>query len=168
MLSAGMSGQAKADAVRIANDELDKRLRALAATIPVELLHTDPGGGQWTLAENLAHIAEFSRFFADDVAAQLKDEGVAVGRTHEHPGRNAAVAAAAGQSLDNLREALDTALAALAEQLGQLRSEHLDHMGHNRKYGPEPLQRFLERYVLEHKAAHAQQLETTMDAVRQR
>jgi len=164
-LSADKHGRARANAVRIANDELDERLRTLAAAIPAELLHKDPGEGQWTLAENLAHIAEFSRFFAADLAAQLEHEGATVGRTHEHPGRNAAIAAATSKSLDDLRECLDTAFAALADQLGQLRSEHLDRVGHNRKYGPEPLERFLDRYVLGHKAAHAQQLEMTINAV---
>lgn len=155
----------RADAVRIANDALDERLRALAAAIPAERLHTDPGNGEWTLAENLAHIAEFTRYFAADLAAQLQDEGAAVGRTHEHPDRNAAIARAKGQSLDDLRAALDTGLTELAEQFGELVDKHLDRMGNNRKYGLEPLHRFLARYVLDHKASHAAQLERTIDAV---
>ena len=164
-MSADLHGRARADALRTANDQLDVQLRSLATAIPAEYLHTDPGDGQWTLAENLAHIAEFSRFFTQDLASHLGNEGAAVGRTHEHPGRNAAIAAAAGQSLDDLRTALDAALDVLAAQLGKLHSEDLDRLGNNRKYGPEPLQRFLDRYVLEHKAAHAQQLETTINAV---
>ncbi len=161
-MSGELPKQARADAVRSANDVLDERLRAIAGDIPAELLHVDPGNGEWTLAENLAHVAEFAGFFAADLAAQLNDEGATVGRTHEHPDRNAAIALARGQSPEDLRSALEHGLRTLAEQLGRLNDEHLDRQGHNRKYGPEPLHRFLDRYVLEHKAAHVRQLEATM------
>ncbi len=167
-MSEDLNGSARADAVRIANKELDERLRALAAAIPVDRLHADPGEGKWTLAENLAHIAEFSRYFAVDLAAQLRQEGAPVGRTHDHAARNAAIAVAKSQGIDDLRTALDRALDALAEQLDELRSEHLDRMGENRKYGSEPLHQFLDRYVLGHKAAHVEQLETTIKAVQRR
>lgn len=158
---------ASSDAVRSANNELDEHLRTFVAKIPLDLLHADPGEGEWTLAQVLAHVAEFSRYFAVDLAAQLQQDGAAVGRTHEHADRLAAVVAN-DQSLDDLRDALDAAFDALVAQLVEVRDEHLDRMAHNRKYGPEPLTQFLDRYVLGHKAAHLQQLETTLQAVQRR
>jgi len=167
-MTADAPDEARSDAVRASNDQLDERLRELAAQIPADLLHADPGGDEWTLTQNLAHVAEFSRYFSVDLAAQLKQEGTAVGRTHEHADRLAAVAAAEGQGLDELRGALDAALDVLAAQLAELRDEHLDRLAHNRKYGPDPLTKFLDRYVLGHKAAHIQQLEKTIEAAVQR
>lgn len=164
-MRADLQGPGSADAVRAANAELDSRLRALAAAIPAERLDSDSGDGQWTLAENLVHIAEFCRYFAVDLTAQLEHEGATVGRTHEHPGRLAAIALAKGRQLEELRTALDTALDTLAASLDGVRTADLDRIGSNRKYGPEPLRRFLDRYVLEHKAAHVQQLEATINAV---
>ncbi len=156
---------ASSDAVRSANNELDEHLRAFVAKIPPDLLHADPGDGEWTLAQNLAHVAEFSRYFAVDLAAQLQQDGAVVGRTHEHADRLAAVAAANDHSLDELRGALDTAFGVLVAQLCEVRDEHLDRLANNRKYGPETLAQFLDRYVLGHKAAHLQQLESTLQAV---
>lgn len=156
---------ASSDAVRSANNELDEHLRTFVSRLPPDLLHADPGDGEWTLAQNLAHVAEFSRYFAVDLAAQLQQEGAVVGRTHEHADRLAAVVAASGQSLDDLRSALDAAFDALVAQLSEMRDEHLARMANNRKYGPEPLTMFLDRYVVGHKAAHLRQLETTLQDV---
>ncbi|MGI8682891.1 MAG: hypothetical protein ACR2JO_12350, partial [Mycobacteriales bacterium] len=77
----------------------------------------------------------------------------------------AAIALAKGRQLEELRTALDTALDTLAASLDGVRTADLDRIGSNRKYGPEPLRRFLDRYVLKHKAAHVQQLEATINAV---
>ena len=154
-----------AEELRRANAALDARLRQLTAAVPVDRLHTDPGNGEWTLAENLAHIAEFPRYFVADLTVQLQEEGPIVGRTHKHPDRLAAIAAARGRTLESLQEEVDAALRDLAARLEQLRDEDLDRLAHNRKYGPEPLRAFLDRYVLHHKAAHVLQLETTIRAV---
>jgi hypothetical protein len=117
------------------------------------------------LAENLAHLAEFPLYFADDLRLQLEREGAEVGRTHDHPGRNAAIVAARGRSLAELRRALDEAHGALATVLERLEDHHLGRVARNRRYGPEPLSTFLERYVLGHKAAHVDQLNRTLARV---
>jgi uncharacterized damage-inducible protein DinB len=154
-----------ADGVRAFNAELDRQLRALADRIDPSRLHDDPGGGEWTLAENLAHIAEFPAWFANDLVAQMREERPVVGRTHDHPDRLAAIAAAADRSLDDLRAELDASLDRLTAVLEELRDEHIDKLAQNRKYGPEPLRTFLDRYVLGHKAAHVDQLRRTIEAV---
>lgn len=154
-----------ADGVRALNAELDRQLRELADQIDPARLHDDPGGGEWTLAENLSHIAEFPSWFANDLVAQMRQDGPVVGRTHDHPDRLAAIEAAAGRSLDDLRADLDASLDRLAGVLEELRDEHIGKLAENRKYGPEPLSTFLDRYVLGHKAAHVDQLRRTIEAV---
>ncbi|HLY30353.1 MAG TPA: maleylpyruvate isomerase N-terminal domain-containing protein, partial [Ktedonobacterales bacterium] len=130
-----------------------------------ETLHTLPGADEWTLAELLAHLAEFPRYFADDLALLLRQDAAAVGRTHEHPERLAAVAAAHGRTLASLRADLDAALDALARQLDAIKDEDLSRTTQNRKYGAEPLRAFLDRYVLSHKAGHLDQLRKTQERV---
>lgn len=154
-----------AEEIRARNAELDVELSTLAERVRPEQLHAASADGDWTPAEALAHVAEFARYFAGDLARHLGEEGVDVGRTHEHPGRNEAIAAAPSRTLDELRASLNAALAELAEVIATLRDEHLGRIGNNRKYGPEPLSVFLDRYVLDHKAAHRDQLRRTLDAL---
>ncbi len=143
--------------VRARNAELDIELSLLAEQITPGQLHGASAAGEWTPAETLAHVAEFARYFTGDLERQLVAVGAVVGRTHDHPGRNHAIAAAAGRDIEELRGDLSRALDALARTLEPLRDEDLDRIGKNRKYGPETLAVFLDRYVLDHKAAHIDQ-----------
>ncbi|MBA3415892.1 MAG: maleylpyruvate isomerase N-terminal domain-containing protein [Chloroflexia bacterium] len=152
-----------AAAVRARNAELDDELARLAARVTPGQLHVASEAGEWTLAETLAHVAEFARYFAGDLARQLGTDGGDVGRTHDHPRRNQAIAAAAGRDLAELRGDLNLALDELAKMLESLHDEHLGRIGNNRKYGPETLAVFLDRYVLDHKVAHIDQLRRTLD-----
>lgn len=151
-----------ADEVRHRNAELDNRLLSIMDLMDPERLHVledNPEGVEaWSAAMVLAHLAEFSRFFAAELRRFVADPTAPVGRTHEHPERLAAVAAAGDRSLDELRAAVTAAFADLAAALESLRDHHLDMLSHNRRYGPEPLTAFLDRYVLGHKQGHAQQL----------
>lgn len=157
-----------ADEVRARNAALDRELRALVARIPPALIHREPGepgGEEWTLAQILAHLAEFPRYFASDLALQMEREGAVVGRTHAHPERLAAVASARGRTLEDLAAELDASLTALAAQLEPLRDEHLSRVAQHRRFGPQPLAAFLARHVLGHKAGHLQQLQDTLELV---
>ena len=154
-----------AEEIRARNAELDVELSHLAEQVTSGQLHAASADGDWTPAETLAHVAEFARYFAGDLARHLGEEGVDVGRTHEHSGRNQAIAAAPSRTLDELRSSLNSALDELAQVLATLRDEDLGRIGNNRKYGPEPLSAFLDRYVLDHKAAHHDQLRRTLDAL---
>jgi uncharacterized damage-inducible protein DinB len=155
-----------AEAVRAHNAALDAELRALAGEVPAEALGRDPGGDEWTVAQLLAHLGEFPRFFADDLSRWLDDPATPVGRTVEHPARLAAVEEAQSADLTALRSEMDAAFAALETVLDRLDDEHLRAQAQNRKYGPEPLTTYLDRYVLGHKASHVEQLRTTLAAVR--
>lgn len=160
--------EAGADALRLRNGDLDRQLLDLVAQVSEGRLHTDPGDGEWSLAENLAHIAEFPRFFARELAAMLRadvDENVEVGRTHEHPDRVEAVAAAAGKNRHQLADAVVTALDEMADTLRHVSDDDLRRVFTNRKYGEEPLIAYLERYVLGHKSAHVDQLRRTLRSV---
>lgn len=151
-----------ADEVRRRNGELDDHLLSIVDLIDPRRLHVPeqkPEGVEaWSAATVLAHVAEFSRFFATELRRFLADPAVAVGRTHEHPERLAAVAAAGNRSLDELRAEVTAAFANLAAALDALEDDHLATPTNNRRYGPEPLTAFLDRYVLGHKRGHAQQL----------
>ncbi|MEE6257662.1 maleylpyruvate isomerase N-terminal domain-containing protein [Plantactinospora sonchi] len=159
-----------ADEVRDRNAELDDRILSTVDSVHPGRLHVleaKPDGVEaWSAAMVLAHVAEFSRFFADELRRFLADPAAPVGRTHEHPERLAAVAAAGSRSLDDLRADLTAAFANLAAALDAVRDDHLTMVRVNRRYGPEPLTAFLDRYVLGHKQSHAEQLADLVEEAR--
>lgn len=157
---------ASADRLRERNEELDRQLRELVDQVSDERLRDDPGDGEWSLAENLAHLGEFPRYFAREIVRMVAaDRDVDVGRTHEHPERNEAVAAAEGKDRDQLADAVGNALDEMANALRQVSDDDLRRVFTNRKYGQESLAAYLQRYVLGHKAAHVDQLRRALGAV---
>ncbi|WP_422768841.1 maleylpyruvate isomerase N-terminal domain-containing protein [Plantactinospora sp. WMMC1484] len=123
-----------------------------------ELERKPAGQEAWSAAMVLAHLGEFPCFFAGELRRFLADPAAPVGRTHEHPERLAAVAAARGRSYEELRAGVTSAAAELAVALRELDDHHLAMTTNNRRYGPEPLTAFLDRYVIGHKQQHADQL----------
>jgi 2,3-dihydroxybenzoate-AMP ligase len=126
------------------------------------VLHASQGSVRWTVAEQLAHIGEFPRFFAEDLSAWLATRG-SVGRPHEHSTRLAAVAAAPSRSLEDLQAALPAAFAMLEEVLSRLTPADVSSTMENRRYGGEPVANYLSRYVIGHKRKHVAQLRKSFD-----
>jgi uncharacterized damage-inducible protein DinB len=152
--------------VRRHNADLDDELRSLIARITPDQLRLDPADGEWNLAHNLAHISEFPHFFANELRRWLANREAPVGRTLEHEARLTAIESADYRNLDDLRLGCQSAFTDLAEAIDQLQDADLGATTHNRKWGPEPLTAFLQRYVLGHKAEHIEQLRRTLDQLR--
>lgn len=145
-----------ADELRAANRRLDAELLAEAETADPAALHFAPEG-EWSLAQVLAHLGEFPRFFAGHLRRWRHDPSAVIGRTHEHPQRLAAVAAPNGQRHELVTAARE-AFAVLAAELEALTDDDLAAATENVKYGREPLWNFMDRYVIGHKAGHLDQI----------
>jgi len=145
-----------ADEVRELNARLDEELLAEASAADPAALHFTPEG-EWSLAQVLAHLGEFPRFFATELARWREDPDTVIGRTHEHPARLAAVEDPSGQR-DELVAAARDSLAILAGALDRVTDADIGAPTQNVKYGPEPLSAFLDRYVIAHKAGHLDQI----------
>ena len=146
-----------ADDVRAENARLDAALLAEAESFDPGRLLVAPDG-EWSVAQVLAHLGEFPRFFAGELRRWRDDPSAVVGRTHEHPVRLAAVESPAA-ALDELVAAMRAAFAELAGSLEVLRGDDVEAKTENVKHGPEPLSAFFDRYVLGHKAGHLEQLQ---------
>ena len=146
----------KAEQVRAENRFLDEELLAEAEAFDPERLGEAPEG-EWSAAQVLAHLGEFPRFFAGELRRWHDDPTAVVGRTHEHPARLAAVASPT-DALSELKAAMRSAFAELAGALKTLSDDDLEAKTENVKYGPEPLSAFLDRYVIDHKTGHLEQL----------
>jgi hypothetical protein len=145
-----------ADDVRVENARLDGELLGEAQAADPDGLHR-AAEGEWSLAQVLAHLGEFPRFFAEQLRRWRADPAAVIGRTHEHAARLAAVDDPAGQ-LDELVAVARSAFAELAEELTRLSDADLEAPTENVKYGPEPLFAFLDRYVVGHKTGHLEQI----------
>lgn len=162
--------------IRARNQLLDEQLADLLAQISADVLlaaarsedATDPPDAEesWSVAQQLAHLGEFTAYFASELDRWVAGSQVVVGRTAETSAvRNDAVVQAPSRSLNELLSAVDDGCARLGAALARLDDHHLDAMTQNVTYGPEPLTAYLDRYVVGHKAAHLQQLGQTLDAL---
>ena len=158
---------ATADLVRAKNQALDELLLAAIDESDPSSIHVDPGNGEWTLAQNLGHIGEFPRFFAAELLAWRSDRSRAIGRTHDHDRRNAAVESASRRDYEGLRDDCRGALVELAAALESLEDGDIEAVTTNVKYGQEPLRAYLGRYILGHKEGHVDQLQRTLAVVRE-
>lgn len=156
-------GLGSADAVRRRNEDLDRQLLGLFDAAPGERIH-ESFGDEWTVARNLAHIAEFPRYFARQLREWIAGDRVVVGRVAEWDAdRNDAIVQADQQELGTLRRAASDSFETMADALESLDDAHLEAPTHNVKYGQEPLTAFLDRYVVGHKVAHVSQLREALE-----
>lgn len=165
-MSGDEAAYVSAVAVRALNARLDAELRAVIEQIPAARIHGPIPGEEWTAAEQLAHLGEFPHFFAGELAKHLEAEGREVGRTHDNTTRLAAIEGGRARSFEDLRREILRGQEELSAVLSGLRDEQLTWLGNNRKYGPEPLTTFLQRYILGHKQAHLEQLQKTVAALK--
>jgi uncharacterized damage-inducible protein DinB len=154
-----------AEDVRRINAGLDAQLIERIERIEPDQLNLDPKNGEWPLAQNLAHIGEFPRYFAADLRRWLADDSAEVGRTHEEANRLQAIESAPARDPAELKDDVREAFSELTSALESLEDADLERTMQNRKYGPEPLTKFLDRYILGHKAAHVRQLDETLAAI---
>jgi hypothetical protein len=146
----------KAAAIRAENARLDEELLAEAEAFDPARL-ADAPDGEWSAAQVLAHLGEFPRFFAGELRRWHDDPSAVIGRTMEHPIRLAAVESPA-DALDELVTGMRAAFTELAAALKLIDDNDVEAKTQNVKYGPEPLSAFFDRYVIDHKAGHLEQL----------
>ncbi len=145
-----------AEEVKAKNRFYDEELLHEAELFDPDRLHEAPDG-EWSAAQVLAHLGEFPRFFAGELQRWRADPAAVIGRTHEHPARLAAVSSPT-QEMSQLTAAMRSAFAELYRMMNTLSDDELAAKTENVKYGPEPLSAFFDRYVLDHKAGHLEQL----------
>jgi hypothetical protein len=149
--------------VRLHNQALDAAIRTAAGLVPERHLHDEMSDEPRTLAVQLGHLGELSRFAAAQLDTWLRGRRVVLGRVpHADADLADALERATVQRLAPLRAELDDAAAALARVLDRMVDEHLAATVTDVVIGREPLTGYLHRYVLGHKAAHLAQLRRTL------
>jgi hypothetical protein len=145
--------------------ELNRVIEDQLAHIDAAKLYEVPAQGEWTIMENLAHIAEFMTYWADEIAKLLAKPGQSFGRTMQHEGRLSAIREHAHDSLEQASAALAGSYAHLQAVLGMLKDSDLGLTGVHPKYGEQSLAWFINEFVTKHLADHVEQLRTSLEAV---
>ncbi|HEU5228143.1 MAG TPA: DinB family protein [Ktedonobacteraceae bacterium] len=148
--------------VRTSYDALTHLIEGPLAQVDPKQLYRSPGGEEWTVMENLAHIVEFMPYWADEVAKLVAQPGQNFGRTMQHEGRLRALQEHAHDSLQEARTLLPQSYAHLDRVLSSLKESDLELTGHHSKFGDKKLAWFIEEFITEHLASHLEQLKSCL------
>ncbi len=140
--------------------ELRQSQQALLALLDKaddDTLYQRPAADEWTLAENLVHVAEARSFFTAETRKVLATPGVSMGRTIADHDRIENVRTHGHDSRSTIHNKLVTSHEQLLDLLQQMSEEDLQKTGVHVKYGPQPLAEFIDHFIVEHDQAHVKQ-----------
>ena len=148
--------------VRISYHELHQFLDGPAAHIDPARVYQAPGAEEWTLMENLAHIAEFLPYWGDQIASLAAHPGQKFGRDQKHEGRLRAIAEHASDSMAQAKAALSEGYQHLDTVLGQLQDSDLEVTGQHSKLGEHDVAWFIDEFIVRHLANHVLQMKNCL------
>lgn len=152
-----------AEALRRRNAAMDARLFEILASVPEAHLHDEYPGVQRTLAEQLGHLGEFPLALAAQVNDWLASRRAVLGRVGECNADHAdAIERATMRRLNDLTNEVHRAAETLADTLRRLSDDHVHTAVIHVSMGRMPLITFIEGEVIEHKAAHVDELARTL------
>ena len=117
---------------------------------------------EWTLAENLVHVAEARQFFTGEVRKVLATPGASIGRGLDHPARLQNIAQHGHAARPFISQQLTNSYEQVVHLLEQMSQDDLQKMGTHIKYGPQTLAVFIQHFIIEHDQAHVKQVKTLL------
>lgn len=125
-------------------------------------LYRRPVAEEWTLAENLVHVAEARQFFTSEVHKVLATPGVTIGRGLDHPGRLQNIVEHGHAARQFIFHQLISSYEQVVHLLEQTSQDDLQRMGEHITYGPQRLSAFIQHFIIEHDQAHVKQVQTLL------
>jgi uncharacterized damage-inducible protein DinB len=117
---------------------------------------------EWTLAENLVHIAEAREFFINETRKVLASPDITIGRTITDPHRIQNVHEHGHDARDVISRKLVASHAQLMQQLEQMSDADLQKPIDHVKFGRQTLGEFIDHFIVEHDQAHVKQASTLL------
>ena len=136
------------------------------AEIDPQKLYEPPAENEWTIMQNLAHVAEFMPYWANEVAKLVANPGQKFGRVMTDERRIKFISDHEHDTLPQIRSLLPTSYARLEEVLGTLKDSDLELTGIHVRYGEKSLDWFIEEFVTKHMSDHVVQLKEAMDNIK--
>ncbi|HEV2581062.1 MAG TPA: DinB family protein [Ktedonobacteraceae bacterium] len=151
--------------LRQSYEALKQLVAGSLAQLSEERLYVSPGGEEWTIMENLAHIVELMYYWADEIKVLVAQPGKNFGRTQQHEGRLSAIREHRRDSLGQVSAALPGSYAYLDGVLADLNDSDLGVTGVHVRYGEQTLAWFIEEFVTGHMQAHVGQVQAALAAL---
>jgi uncharacterized damage-inducible protein DinB len=145
--------------------ELNRLIEERLTTLDPAKLYQQPAENEWTIMEDLAHIVEFMPYWANEIEKLVAAPGQNFGRTMQDAGRLQAINEHGSDDLVQIRAALPSSYARLAQVLGELKDNNLELTAHHSRFGDQTLAWFIEDFVTHHLTSHLEQLSACLAAV---
>src|SRR5207248_11722394 len=123
--------------------ELNQLIDGQLAALDPDKLYKTPVENEWSIMQNLAHIAEIMPYWANEIEKLVAKPGQNFGRTMQHEGRLRAVNEHGRDDLAQIKEALPGSYARLERVLGSLKDSDLKLTGRHIKFGEKSLEWFI-------------------------
>lgn len=163
-----MSNQIGQDYAR----QIDEGLRSIIADTQaygandLANMYVKPSAEEWSVIEDLAHVAEFPPYWTKEMLKVIQNPGTAFGRTHADPARIAAVADHAQDDLETVLARLENARKETIEMLLTINDEEWEKTGVHSTRGEMNLHQIMERFITTHLREHVQQAKDALQAVK--
>src|SRR5579863_1612814 len=135
------------------------------AKLDPQKLYEVPAENEWTIMQNLAHVAEFMPYWANEIAKLVANPGQNFGRVMTDERRIKFISDHANDTLPQIRSLLPTSDARLKEVLSTLKDGDLELTGIHVRYGEKSLDWFMEEFVTKHMSDHVVQLREELQGV---
>lgn len=146
-------------------EELNQLIDDQLAELETEKLYQTPTEGEWSIMQNLAHIAEFMPYWAGEIEKLLAKPGQNFGRTMQHEGRLQFIRDHETDSLVEIQALLPGSYERLMGVLGNLKDSDLELAGIHSRYGEKPLEWFIEEFITQHLKNHLEQIRVDLIVV---
>ena len=143
-------------------DALNRLIDGPLSEIDTAKLYVSPGGDEWTIMENLAHMLEFMPYWAGEITKLVANPRQNFGRVQQDERRLKEIRDHAHDSLAQIKGALPASYARLAELLASLKDSDLELTGLHIRYGEKTLEWFMEDFVTGHLRAHLAQMKAAL------
>ena len=145
--------------------ELNELIDGPLASLDPQKLYQPPAENEWTIMQNLAHVAEFMTYWANEIAKLVANPGQNFGRVMTDEHRLKFISDHEHDTLPQIQSLLPTSYAHLEEVLGTLKDSDLELTGIHVRYGEKSLDWFIEDFVTKHMSDHVVQLREEMQGV---
>lgn len=135
------------------------------AELDPQKLYEVPAENEWTIMQNLAHVAEFMPYWANEIAKLVANPGQKFGRVMTDERRLKFISDHENDTLPQIQSLLPISYARLEEVLSTLKDSDLELIGIHIRYGEKSLDWFIEDFVTKHMSDHVVQLREELKGV---
>jgi len=146
--------------------ELNELIDGPLAKLDPQKLYQVPAENEWTIMQNLAHVAEFMPYWANEVAKLVAHPGQNFGRVMTDERRLKFISDHEHDTLPQIHDLLPARYAQLEKVLSSLKDSDLELTGVHVRYGEKTLDWFIEDFVTKHMSDHVVQLREAMDNIK--